>query len=675
MILTGPGYWGLTQNKSVKYPFHAVHNAFDCGLVLLYAIESAPNILRQSYGVKRVLDVLNQMSALFLVASKTWPDAVLVGDRYDELQKAVTKRFVQGQDDDTANGSARLDCLRDMLFHVNRDALFSGSGHQNPLSPSEQRNGQWSHLLASPPESHQTFSLDPSLEIDMEWLANNMLDGGWDDSVLEWPGFPSEATGCPTTPVVATSPPLALQWPRLPPGVTGAPRPAVTSPPVPDRVAVDTAIELLPACRQCRERRVRCDRGFPSCNTCLSSKTECMHKDPISGEMTSRKHVADLHSTFIALMDEWESTGPSSMGPIKVINSIASAADSATLQFFGPSTAMVQIPATLTVGTSPLPVHHEVAEWFLSSGCSIDIPPPHVRNEILQEMKPLSLVYPVYRESDEFFLLFTQKQDLQATAENLLVIAICLQLRGKTDPRYKGLAMGYFNGALRAHSTIDFAAPSIRQTQLLTLECIFILLCPAAGDIWRMVGAAVRSWVELCERHDTTDDACWRLTRTLFCLEISICVALGRPPQSPCIYDSLQLDVPPTHPGEAFQIGLCNLSWLQALELIDFLGGVPSSGRVEAFSPGSYEDPMLDQFSQYFHARALRSTVAMAQALSAETVSRHFPFSWVDAQEVAAAVLRPPQPAQETCLHTLRWMAADPDLACQNLYEILASPA
>ncbi|KAJ5613180.1 hypothetical protein N7510_006374 [Penicillium lagena] len=642
------GYWEQSQDKHVKYTFHAVHNAFESGLVLLYAIEVAPDILRQNYGVKRVLDVVNQISALFLVISKIWPDAMLVGDRYDELQKAVTKRFVQEPDEETAYDSALLDCLRDMLFRVNRDARFSKPGHQFPVSPSDQGSGQWSNLLAPPLEGQSALALGSSMDIDMEWLATNTLDDSWELSVFEWPGFPPDMTDTPS-------------------------RPAVASPPALDRTAVDTAIELLPACRQCRERRVRCDRGFPSCQNCRSSQAECMHKDPVSGEMTPRKYIAALHRTFTSLMDEWESTEPVRIESTESISPTASSVDYDKLQLFGPSTAMAEVTATLTAGVYSQPAaRSDESSWFLSSGCSMNIPPPHVRSEILPEIKPLNLVYPIFQETDEFLLSFTQKQNLPATAENLLVIAICLQLRSKTDPRYKGPAMAYFNGALHKHSTIDFTTPSIHQIQIFALECLFILLCPTAGDIWRMSGAAVRACVELCEEYNTIDETCWLLLRTVFCLEISICVALGRPPQSPCLYESLKLDVPPTHAAEAFQIALCNVSWLQALDLIDLLAGVPSPVRLETLFPGPYDDPMQDQFSQYLHARALRSPVSMAQALSMDMVRTRFPFSWVDAHEVAAAVLRPSQPAQSACLQALRWMAADPDLACQDLYDSLA---
>lgn len=659
----------MSQNKNVKYPFHAVHNAFDSGLVLLYAMEAAPDILHQTYGAKRVLDVVNQISALFLVASKTWPDAMLVGDRYDELQKAVTKCFIQGRDKDTASDSARLDCLRDMLFRVDHDATFSNPGNQ-PVLPHSDGSNQWPQLLATPPDSQQLLTLDPTLDIDMELLVSNMLDGSWEDSVLEWPGFPSDGAAGPLTSVLDPSRVFDPHWLGFPPDVPALPTPPVVSPSTPDRAAVDTAIELLPACRQCRQRRVRCDRGFPSCQTCLSSQKECMHKDPVSGEMTSRKHIAALRRTFTTLMDEWESTS-SARRPMKTVNSITSPAEYGTLQFFGPSTAMVEIPATSTTDTSS-PVHLDAESWFLSPGCNTDMPPPHVRNEILQEMKPLNIIYPVFHESDEFLHLFTQKPDLQSTPESLLIIAICLQLRSRTDQRYKSSATGYFNGAIRTHLSLD-PMPPMRQTQLLTLECIFILLCPPSGDIWRMVGAAVRACVELCEEHHPPSPSSQQLLRTVFCLEISICVTLARPPQSPCLYDSLNLDMSPSCPTGSFQFAFCSLSWLQALDLIDELAGTPAPGRLDTFSPGAYDDATLHQFSQYIHARALRSTPALAQALSGEMVRTRFPFSWIDAHEVGGAMVRSSQSIPHECACVLREMAADPDFACRDLFDMVAS--
>lgn len=57
----------------------------------------------------------------------------------------------------------------------------------------------------------------------------------------------------------------------------------------------------LPACRNCRLRKVRCDRKSPKCSNCWKSKTACVIVDPETGEQYARDYLRQLEDEEAAL--------------------------------------------------------------------------------------------------------------------------------------------------------------------------------------------------------------------------------------------------------------------------------------------------------------------------------------------------------------------------------------
>jgi hypothetical protein len=50
----------------------------------------------------------------------------------------------------------------------------------------------------------------------------------------------------------------------------------------------------LPACRRCRVRKIKCNRGAPKCANCTSSNAACIIVDPITSEQYPRDYIREL---------------------------------------------------------------------------------------------------------------------------------------------------------------------------------------------------------------------------------------------------------------------------------------------------------------------------------------------------------------------------------------------
>lgn len=107
-----------------------------------------------------------------------------------------------------------------------------------------------------------------------------------------------------------------------------------------------------------------------------------------------------------------------------------------------------------------------------------------------------------------------------------LVLAIASLIGKRSDPRFAAQAESYFVKATSAMSmTCDHSSrdANIMLLQRTLLICIYILLKPGAGDIWRHLGFAIRHFLDLAHRpsmeEDKYHDTLCTLTRTLYSLE------------------------------------------------------------------------------------------------------------------------------------------------------------
>lgn len=107
-----------------------------------------------------------------------------------------------------------------------------------------------------------------------------------------------------------------------------------------------------------------------------------------------------------------------------------------------------------------------------------------------------------------------------------LVLAIAAHVGKRSDPRLAGHSDVYYTKATADMGTIcDHASrdANIVLLQRTLLVCVYLLLSPGSGDIWRHLGFAIRHFLDLAHRpsleEDKYHDIMCTLTRTLYALE------------------------------------------------------------------------------------------------------------------------------------------------------------
>jgi len=52
----------------------------------------------------------------------------------------------------------------------------------------------------------------------------------------------------------------------------------------------------IPACQQCRLRKIRCDHAAPKCSACVKSSSACIIVDATTKKQYTREYIHDLES-------------------------------------------------------------------------------------------------------------------------------------------------------------------------------------------------------------------------------------------------------------------------------------------------------------------------------------------------------------------------------------------
>lgn len=101
-----------------------------------------------------------------------------------------------------------------------------------------------------------------------------------------------------------------------------------------------------------------------------------------------------------------------------------------------------------------------------------------------------------------------------------LVIAIALQLTQQDDTTVDFTPAAYFRKATYGHSSSTSQVLLLQENLLI---CIYLLLSPGSGDIWRILGLSVRVYFDMTHRPSDNEDPDQQLavvlSRTLYCLE------------------------------------------------------------------------------------------------------------------------------------------------------------
>ncbi|KAF2798705.1 hypothetical protein K505DRAFT_96146 [Melanomma pulvis-pyrius CBS 109.77] len=546
-IRTINGYWALVQAGSLIFSFQYVFNVFQAGMVLLYALGDHGPIELGFALEEEANEAIGLLVPLFDALSAKWPAATDTGHYVKEL-----KDIIQGNlDAEPMPGRSAYDInlIAELDFMVTQRRIHSVY-HRNieVLRPDEMMNwdlSPWAHAESLTPLRDELWQ--EIFNTGFEFLADDALVCLEDEHSSELDS------------IMITDPSLKSNM---------EPESAID---------VELLFHSLPACGFCRGQHIRCDRKFPSCGACAKSNRECVFYDAVLQRDILRNHVYDLYERFKAITGETTTNFPRhnsgaeppagqslshgvfvpcymaesrKSGPKSVYEEWDQIFVGLNNWYFGPASAFVWLEHALSFNPESVPPPHNYEEWKTQLSLSLiphfsDLPlPPRSVSTALFALfaRSMNVFYPTVSDPYMDTLIinaYSNQESPMATHEEdifYLILAIGSKLSMKSDP---GLALGpqvYFHKATYHPERSRDGWLHLDQLLLLQrnlLICTYLLLSPAAGDIWRNLGFAIRLYFDLSHRPSTNDDMneglMCMLFRTLYTLECQVSIAFGRP--------------------------------------------------------------------------------------------------------------------------------------------------
>ncbi|KAM5362855.1 hypothetical protein ACJZ2D_012304 [Fusarium nematophilum] len=263
---------------------------------------------------------------------------------------------------------------------------------------------------------------------------------------------------------------------------------------------IDEIIEALPACSFCRDRRIKCRRQLPAYG-------------PGDGSMTQ---------------DRWPSPSTLYFGPFSSLG---------CLRTLLKATPNWKVPRNLQEAG-----RRNIRGFAGMLGPSINRPPmPVALGPFHLFSRSANAFFPIL-EPDSLGTVVSQAYaDENSGSEGshtifYLVLAIGSSIAKRNEPVLGSWAESFFHKAT-AHldTTCDHSSRpfNILVLQRTLLICVYLLISPSSGDIWRHLGFAIRLFFDLSHRPSEDEDKhhslfC-TLTRTLYCLESQVSIAFSRP--------------------------------------------------------------------------------------------------------------------------------------------------
>ncbi|KAH8667049.1 hypothetical protein BX600DRAFT_285340 [Xylariales sp. PMI_506] len=339
---------------------------------------------------------------------------------------------------------------------------------------------------------------------------------------------------------------------------------------------IEAAIESLPSCNCCRDQHIRCDRELPLCGVCRRSRRECTYYDPILLQDVPRRHIHHLMEkikgvTQQSLISRIGSVPKAGLKPKSGVNIFIPALEprkscmsttSGTARniepssanwnhsFFGISSHLSCISPVLSplARLTPMSLSYEPDAIPSVNINTLTNQVPHCASSTVLHLfatfsRSAHIWYPVMDDASLNNLLSSSAIDRLGSALDhaheliFLILAIGSQLTKRAEHCVSFTSIAYFERAT-AHldTTCEHSSTSsnLYLLQRTLLICIYLLLTPSAGDIWRNLGFAVRLYFDLSHRPAETSDPrdtsqLCMLSRTLYCLECQVSVAFGRP--------------------------------------------------------------------------------------------------------------------------------------------------
>ncbi|CVK98837.1 uncharacterized protein FMAN_08412 [Fusarium mangiferae] len=513
--------------------FSLACNSFHAGVVLLYALRNHTLTLQQADLIDQSNHALEQLCKLMELLSSRWP---ALSDTAKYIKELIDTNLRNPIND--LGTEYDMSVLEELDFLVTQRRIHS-LYHRNLPVPNKQ---------ASILEAQAISEISPGFLHDDSW---------WDEFIVDdfdmFANQDSAAAG-----FSFATPTMEIQVDETEPSTT-------TRPPKRKGTDLDEILEALPSCSSCRDRRIKCDRQLPACTYCKRTNRDCAFFDPVLSENISFRRVHCLvenikkltaevgtnlvvsrrlpslatHTQNIVLMPFRTVTHcPQDNGILPSNNSVS---------FFGPWTLLGSL-RELFHHESEYDVPEVLKQAVSIGGLGLNIQNSHV--ELLSPSTTLSLLHLFSRSAHAFFpvldetalqVMFASLYSIESFLEQdrhgifYLVLAIASSIAKKSEPTLACWAPSFFNKAIEKVTVVSdhSRTENIALFQRTLLICVYLLLNPDAGDIWRHLGFAIRLFLDISHRpsEDEVEDhhLFCMLTRTMYCLESQVSVAYGRP--------------------------------------------------------------------------------------------------------------------------------------------------
>ncbi|KAI5922374.1 hypothetical protein F4810DRAFT_674693 [Camillea tinctor] len=544
------GYWSVMRSKGRITAFQFVSNAFQAGMVLLYALSSNRDTVKGAGLEDSIFDTVKVLDVLLDTLSARWPAAVrtrqYLGSLAEYVMQDPSKPYHISKD---SHIIAELDYVVTQrrvysVYHGNVIPMTRVDSTKSPAS-------QWSWSDSFIPDNMWWEYID--FGPDSEDAAASVSDIN----------HLSENVHIIVSPDNQSTSDLVLS----------------------DQVPFPEVVDSLPTCNFCRDHHLGCDKDLPSCRTCTRAGRDCVYYDAVLSLNVQRSYIHQLLERLKAVRQQHADVVVDMSVPLKErrVSSSATTAnhildqnvyvpyvsmsklvgEGATYQssknlnstldasFYGPSSAYVSLrtalssmpdwkPKDTSIRFPTAPVMDLFSDSFHQDSCRPSRPLALYLLNLFRDT--VNTFYPVMHEKSLYNLLDHCYPDVEPTSFSHgheimhLILAIGACLVNGNILRVNFTPSMFIQKFLSIQDlACDHASPADQLffLQKTLLVCLYLLFRPGSGDIWRILGFAIRLYFDLSHRplKDASMDnhLMIMLSRTLYCLESKVSIAYGRP--------------------------------------------------------------------------------------------------------------------------------------------------
>ena len=495
--------------------------------------------------------------------SPRWPAAAAISDYYNGLKKSTIKDFLT-----VANWTPSP---QNIIIMNPLDLIVLHKPVQSLNDPEPKK------IMATEVYDESDIVLSNLLGDDQQF--NNQLipeisqwDHFWDiggpafePRVASWlqiaaPGPPSEQVPIP----VPVENYIEMPMPEAPP--------VPTSPPPPVEInfeALKNIPHLLPACNRCRTRRIKCERVSLECQQCKNADSACVYFDQLLSKNISCRYVDALQKRLLGLLESQNQIPlPADLLPPSPTHQILPESEgcmgvhsrpmsNTSLHFTGiVPPQQVRDPtyeSTIFFGvTSTVSQLAELRCCTTLSDKDFRLSPKSTCGS-LRSLQKLTIQHRptlppqattmallgVFNNSMNVVCHVISMEALEQTYASILAgnegvdifefqtlhlcLAISLQLLSRRDHSLSNTAQAYFKEVASDSGRISslLQRNSLKSLRVAILLCVYVLLRPSSGDIWRLVGFASRLCLGMINtpRSEKEKETFELLYQTLLCID------------------------------------------------------------------------------------------------------------------------------------------------------------